>query len=97
MNSHTRTCFKTKITKKVFNKMQVLAIGGTKRQSSKDLTKNQTFNPFSAFDAVENFSTLQILNLKFKIVSSNDTVIYPAMRAWIQLSFHTRIKTSAAL
>ena len=35
--------------------MQVLAIGGTKRQSSKDLTKNQAFNPFSAFDAVENF------------------------------------------
>ena len=98
MNSHTKTCFKTKIPKKVFNKMQVFAVGGTKRQSSKkDLTKNKTLNPFSAFDAVENIFTLQILNLKFKIVSSNNIVIYPAMRAWIQLSFHTWIKISATL
>ena len=78
--------------------MQVFAISGTKRKSSKkDLTKNKALNPFSAFDALENFFTLQMLNLKFKIVSSNNIVIYPAMRAWVQLSFHTWIKISAAL
>ena len=59
MNSQIKTCFKTKIPKKVFNKMQVFAIGGTTRQSSKkDSTKNKALNPFSVFDAVDSFSTL---------------------------------------
>ena len=97
MISPSKTCFKTKISKKVFNKMQIFAIGGTTRQSSKkDLTKNKALNPFSAFDTVENFSTLQLLNLRLKIVFFINFVVYPAMRVWLQQSFHTWIKISAA-
>ena len=78
--------------------MQVFAIGQTATQSlKKDSTKNKALTKFSAFDALENFFTLQILNPKFKIVSSNNIVIYPTMRAWVQLSFHTCIKISVAL
>ena len=97
MISPSKTSFKTKISKKVFNKMQIFAIGGTMRQSSKkDLTKNKALNPFSAFDTVENFSTLQLLNLRLKIVFFINFVVYPAMRVWLQQSFHTWIKISAA-
>ena len=97
MISPSKTSFKTKISKKVFNKMQIFAIGGTTRQSSKkDLTKNKALTPFSAFDTVENFSTLQLLNLRLKIVFFINFVVYPAMRACLQLSFHTWIKISAA-
>ena len=59
MNSQIKTCFKTKIPKKVFNKMQVFAIGQTATQSlKKDSTKNKALSKFSVLDAVDNFSTL---------------------------------------
>ena len=78
--------------------MQVFPITETTRQRpKKDLTKDKVLNPFSILHVVDYFSTLQLFDIKFKIVPSNNSTVYPAITVWLQLSFHIRIKISASL